>query len=58
MRDISFTWMLLTEAVVLLVTLMVLRACGYRLVKLDRGAVSGSTQEQGKTNCAFHRTEA
>jgi len=33
MRDISFTWMLLAEAAVLIVTLLIVRSCGYRLFR-------------------------
>ena len=34
LREIAFTWMLLAEAALLTVTLLVLRACGYRLARV------------------------
>jgi hypothetical protein len=45
LREIAFTWMLLAEAVVLIATLLTVRACGYRLVKSGKGVGSGSTRK-------------
>ena len=45
LREISFTWMLLAETAVLLATLLLVRLCGYRLVKQGQGAASGSSRE-------------
>lgn len=45
LRENSFTWMLLAETALLLATLLIVRLCGYRLVKQGQGAASGSSRE-------------
>ncbi len=50
LREISLTWMLLAEAALLVVTLLVVRAGGYRLVRQDKGVAHCHPHQRSKAH--------